>query len=75
MNRLPSENIQNKNSIITADKEQMYDVYIKNLDGIIEHYIAKGSNIKFYNNIAKITEEESGINIICSVNNMQAYSK
>ena len=65
------------NDSITAcadNKNPLYDIYVKNLKGDIEHYIAKGSNMKFYHGIARI-EDEFGKVVICDINRMIAYSR
>ncbi len=58
----------------TDDKNPLYDVYIKNVKGDIEHYIAKGSNMKFYHGIVRV-EDENGKVVICDVNRFAAYSQ
>lgn len=64
------------NDSITAcadNKNPLYDVYVKNLKGDIEHYIAKGSKMKFYHSIIRI-EDVNGKVIICDVDRFIAYS-
>lgn len=63
--------------IVTAcadNTNPLYDVYVKNVKGEIEHYIAKGSNMKFYHGIVRV-EDENGIVVICDVNRFTAYSQ
>lgn len=65
------------NDIVTAcadNKNPLYDVYVKNVKGDIEHYIAKGSKIKFYSGILRI-EDENGKVVICDVDRFTAYSQ
>lgn len=65
------------NDSITAcadNKNPLYDVYVKNVKGGIEHYIAKGSKIKFYHSIIRI-EDVNGKVIICDVDRFIAYSQ
>lgn len=65
------------NDSITAcadNKNPLYDVYVKNVKGDIEHYIAKGSKIKFYHSIIRV-EDVNGKVIISDVNRFTAYSQ
>lgn len=61
-------------TVCADNTNPLYDVYVKNVKGDIENYIAKGSNMKFYHGIVRV-EDENGKVVICDVTRFTAYSQ